>query len=138
LSDIPLATRCDMNEIEYEKGYEDIAAASPYIDWEIDGDRALIHLVYVPPSQRGKGIGKQLFQSVLDAIKHEAVKTIRLMSAPLCGRSTTEYWKSLGFVSAYEGGQPDNIRVLHKAVNGFELPPIESVPDGEERHYIFD
>lgn len=58
-----------MNEIEYEKGYEDIAAASPYIDWEIDGDRALIHLVYVPPSQRGKGIGKQLFQSVLDAIK---------------------------------------------------------------------
>jgi hypothetical protein len=59
-----------------------------------------------------------------------------LKSAALGSGDTLPFWRSLGFSPAYTGNDDAN-RILHLAVNGYDLPPVDDVgPD--ERHYIFD
>lgn len=123
---------------ETEKGYEDIYSSEPYFDVEVDQPRALLHTLYVPPSLRGQGKGKELFQKLLESLPSD-VEYIRLKSATLGSGCTMPFWASLGFTPAYSGGDPDDEgRILHRAVNGFALPPVEALEDGETRHYIFD
>lgn len=121
-----------------ELGFEDIYSATSYLDAEDDGKRYLVHMLYVPPHKRGLGEGKALFQDMLNNLP-DHIEYIRLKSAELGSGCTKTFWKSLGFVEAYSNCDPRHEgSILHLAVNGFELPPVESLADGEERHYIFD
>lgn len=121
-----------------EVGFEDIYSCKPYIDSENEGKRVLLHMLYVPPIQRGKGKGKKLFKEFLDNLPKE-VEFIRLKSAALGSGCTMAFWQSLGFTSAYIGGDPNcESCILHLAVNRFSLPDVEELEKGEVRHYIFD
>ena len=123
--------------LEVESGYADIYKSLPYIDWDIDGERVLVHMLYVPPVMRLRGEGKRLFKQLLANLPDE-VKYIRLKSASLGSGDTLLFWFSLGFRPAYECECEDTSRILHLAINGCELPEIEILNSGEERHYIFD
>lgn len=121
-----------------ESGYEDIYSETPYYDAEDNGDNVLLHMLYVPPKLRGQGKGKALFQSFLADLDPN-IRYVRLLSAELGSGCTMPFWKSLGFTPAYSDCDPDDEgRILHLAVNGFDLPPVESLANGETRHYIFD
>lgn len=125
------------NDPNFEKGFEDIHSDKPYLDWDVDGKRVLLHMLYIPRTQRRNGVGKYLFQQLISELP-EDIEYIRLKSACLGSGDTITFWKSLGFKSAYECTCEDNLRILHLAVNGFELPVVEIITDCEERHYIFD
>ncbi len=126
-----------MNNIETERGYEDIYSSEPYIDSEIDGKRVLLHMIYVPPSERSQGFGKSLFKSFLSELPSN-IEYVRLKSGILGTGDTLPFWKALGFSSAYVCECEENSRILHLAVNGYELPQPEILLANEERHYIFD
>ncbi|AEH16193.1 GNAT family N-acetyltransferase [Shewanella baltica] len=118
-----------------EAGYADVFSKEPYIDAESDGERYLIHMLYVPPSLRYKGIGQSLFKKFLLNLPSN-IKYLRLKSAALGSGDTLPFWRSLGFSSAYTGND-DASRILHLSVNGYALPPVDDV-GSDERHYIFD
>lgn len=120
-----------------EVGYEDIYCAAPYIDTDLDEERYLIHMLYVPPIMRAKGIGKTLFKEFLATIPTN-IRYIRLKACALGSGDTLAFWASFGFTPAYDCTYSENTRILHFAVNGFPLPPMEKVNNQEERHYIFD
>lgn len=121
-----------------ELGFEDVYADDSYIDVEDDGKRYLLHLLYVPPCKRGNGEGKALFASMIRELPNH-VESVRLKSAQLGSGCTMAFWKSLGFTEAYsECDAEDEGKILHLAVNGFNLPKVESLAGGEKRHYIFD
>lgn len=122
---------------EVETGYEELFSLLPYIDEENDGERTLIHMMYVPLKQRRKGAGKALFEHFLHTLP-KTIKLVRLKCGVLGSGDTRGFWKSLGFTEAYITTDEDTSRILHRAVNGFSLPAIEVVLDSEERHYIFD
>lgn len=122
---------------EIEPGYEELFSLIPYINEEIHGERALIHMMYVPPKQRKQGAGKALFERFLQKLP-KTVKLVRLTCGYLGSGDTRDYWKSLGFTEAYVTSDENTSRILHRAVNGHLLPPTVVVPDGEDRHYIFD
>lgn len=122
---------------EVETGYEELFSLIPYINKEIDGERALIHMMYVPPKQRKQGAGKALFERFLQKLP-KTVQLVRLTCSNLGSGDTRGFWKSLGFTEAYITADEDTSRILHLSVNGYPLPPIEVVSDGEYRHYIFD
>lgn len=126
--DLPVV---DSNEI----GYEDIFSTVPYIDVDNDGGRCLIHMLYVPPSHRGKGVGKSLVRDLLSNLSTD-VQVIRLKSVALGSGDTLPFWLSLGFTPAYRGDD-ESARILQLAVNVHDLPAVEDVV-GEEKHYIFD
>lgn len=128
--------KTNIKESDFEPGYEDIYSSKPYIDFDIDQKRVLIHLLFVPKSERFKGVGKKIFYDFVNSLPKDA-EYIRLKSANLGSGDTMPFWKSLGFSSAYNSECSDNLKILHLAINGFELPEVESVND-EERHYIFD
>lgn len=127
----------DFTSPDYEKGYEDIHSTVPYIDWEWDQNRAIINILYVPLTQRFNGYGKKLVKNWLLSLPND-IEYVRLKSCCLGSGDTLDFWKSLGFSSAYKCVNEDNLRILHLAVNNFELPSVEVVTDGEERHYFFD
>lgn len=118
-----------------EKGYEDIFSTVPYIDVEHDGVRCLIHMLYVPPSHRRKGVGKSLVRDLLANLSADT-QVVRLKSATLGAGDTLPFWRSLGFTPVYRGNA-ESTRILQLAVNGHCLPDVEDVGD-EEKHYIFD
>lgn len=126
------------NQEQVEMGYEDIFSSTPYYDIEPDGKRLLIHMLYVPPSMRNKGIGRSLFTSILEELPPE-IQHIRLRAAELGSGCTIKFWSSLGFTPAYSNCDPEEEgRILHRAVNGFELPAVEALSADDHRHYIFD
>lgn len=120
-----------------EEGYSDIYSHVPYIDAEDDGERVLIHMLYVPPLLRHKGEGKSLFKRFLSELPSDK-KYLRLIAASLGSGDTASFWKSFSFTPAYICDCESTSRILHLAVNGFELPPVEMLNNDEERHYIFD
>lgn len=127
------------NDMEtVEAGYEDIFSNTPYFDIETDGDRALLHIMYVPPRMRRNGVGRELFNRLLSELAPD-IRYIRLRAATLGSGCTMSFWRSLGFTPAYTNADPaDEGRILHRAVNGFDLPAVEALADGDTRHYIFD
>ncbi|MGP4944069.1 hypothetical protein [Vibrio casei] len=121
-----------------ETGYEDIYADEPYFDIEVQEQRVLLHMLYVPPHKRKLGLGHALFLKLLSELP-PTIEYIRLRSAELGSGCTMSFWQSLGFTSAYTNCDPeDEGKILHLAVNGFALPPVEALCDNEERHHIFD
>jgi hypothetical protein len=120
-----------------DPGYEDIQSDQPYIDSELDGNRALLHMMYVPPNKRRNGEGKALFKGFLASLPSH-IQYVRLKSASLSSGDTMAYWKTQGFTPAYNCTCKRNMQILHLAVNGFALPAVETVQGEDERHYIFD
>lgn len=131
-----MSTLLVSNELP-EKGYEDIYSPEPYMDAEEDGNRYLVHMMYVPPNQRAGGLGQKLFKDFLSALPAH-IQYIRLKSCSLGSGDSLPFWTSLGFRPAYDCTCDDNLRILHLPVNGFSAVPIEKVENEEERHYIFD
>ena len=126
-----------IEELQPEEGYKDIFSPTAYIDTGIEGDRALIHMLYVPPHCRGNGIGKSLAADFIESLPKE-VTHVRLKAASLGSGDTLPFWKGLGFTSAYISSNEDNERILVKAVNDYRLSPPEHVSEEDEMHYIFD
>ena len=128
-----------------EIGYEDIFKQAPYIDAEITNkcsfDIALVHMLYVPPQMRKKGIGKRVLNEYIKSLPKQ-VKVIRLQSATLGSGDTMSYWTSLGFKRVYDTTQMsdkgDAPRILEMGVNGYKLPPPIVLQDGDDVHWIFD
>ncbi|GGB53163.1 hypothetical protein GCM10011607_12100 [Shewanella inventionis] len=125
-----------------EVGYEEIYSDTPYFDVEPSTRNgvaiAFIHMMYVPPAKRGQGKGKEMFQKIISEL---APKTqyIRLKSASLGSGCTMEFWKQLGFSHAYDASEDsEESKILHCPLNGYNLPEVEFIEEGEERHYIFD
>jgi GNAT superfamily N-acetyltransferase len=65
-----------------ERGYEDIYSETPYFNIEICGSRTLLHMFYVPPSKRGLGLGRELFNELASSLP-SCVEYILLMAAEL-------------------------------------------------------
>lgn len=120
-----------------EIGYEDIYSEKPYIDYDVEGARLLIHILYVPPALRGQGKGKALVEALLNDLPL-CVQFIRLKSAQLGSGCTMAFWQSFGFTPAYLNGDKDVMCILEKGVNGHETPPVKTVTPDVECHYIFD
>ena len=125
-----------------EAGFEEIYSDTAYYDTETSVrngvDILLLHMMYVPPFERGVGRAKEMFNSILAELTPE-IQYIRLKSAKLGSGCTMSFWKSLGFTQAYNVSEDtDEGKILHLAVNGYKLPVPESIENGEERHYIFD
>jgi amino-acid N-acetyltransferase len=59
---------------------------------ELYGSEALLRSVAVEPSFQGRGLGKQLMQSVLDFARKEKVKTVYLLT-----ESASGFFARLGF-----------------------------------------
>ncbi|MCE2571764.1 N-acetyltransferase [Motilimonas eburnea] len=120
-----------------EAGYEDIYSNDSYIDSEIDGNRALVHMLYVPPHLRGQKQGTTVFKVFLSSLPAH-VEVVRLKATALGSGDTLPFWLALGFTPAYAGGNEETRNILHLPVNGHSLPAVEELALDEERHYIFD
>jgi predicted GNAT family acetyltransferase len=125
---------------EAEKGYEDIHSDTPYIDFDIEGDKALIHLVYMPPKLRGHGFGKAMFANWLNQLDTHVTHAI-LKSCSLATGHTKPFWTSLGFKSAYYGctdtDEGDATDILVMGTNKHETPDPVELLKGQSAHYIF-
>lgn len=120
-----------------EKGYEDIYRPQPYIETEIDRDRLIVTMLYVPPELRGQGLGTQLVNQLIAEVP-TSVKVILLLACSLGSGDTLQFWQRFGFVPVYSGDLSKTGNVLNLPVNGWPAPPVEVLPVGEERHYILD
>lgn len=119
------------------KGFEEIYSDTPYIDTEQDGDRILIHMLYVPQHLRGQGKGRELVNNLLAELPDD-VKSVRLKSATLDNGDPMGFWLSFGFKPAYDCTCKENLNILNLSVNGHDPIRVEKVLNEEERHYIFD
>ena len=123
-----------------EKGYEDIFSDTPYIDFDIEGDKAIIHLMYMPPKLRGNGFGKTMLAqwfSLLD----ESVTHVVLKSCSLGTGHTKPFWALFGFESAYYGctdtDEGDATDILVVGMNNHPTPSPVELLEGQSAHYIF-
>lgn len=123
-----------------EKGYEDIHSDTPYIDYDVEGDKAIIHIMYMPPQLRGHGFGKTMFASWLGQID-KSITHVILKSCSLGTGHTKPFWESFGFVSAYcgctETDEGDATDILVVGTNGHPTPEPVELFKGQSAHYIF-
>lgn len=125
---------------ETEKGYEDIYSNTPYIDFDIDGDQATIHIMYIPPKLRGHGFGKTMITRWF-ALLDKNITHVVLKSCSLGTGHTKPFWEKFGFESAYFGctdtdeGNAKDILVV--GTNGHPTPSPVELFEGQSAHYIF-
>mgnify|MGYP005987730575 CR=1 FL=1 len=121
-----------------EKGYEDIHSDTPYIDFEIEGDQAIIHLMYMPPQLRGHGFGKTMITRWF-ALLDKNITHVVLKSCSLGTGHTKPFWEKFGFESAYFGcTDEDNAKdILVVGTNGHPTPAPVELFEGQSAHYIF-
>lgn len=126
--------------ITAEKGYEDIHSDTPYIDFDYDGNKAIVHLFYMPPHLRGNGLGIGMFHNWLNQLDN-VITHIVLKSCKLSTGHTKPFWESFGFKPAYCGCintvDGDASDILTLGANHHQTPAPIELKEGQSAHYIF-
>jgi hypothetical protein len=120
-----------------EKSYEDIYSDTPYMDFDLEGDNATLHLLYIPTRLRGKGCGTDMVHNWYNQMP-ENINRITLKTGALGSGDTKPFWEKFGFKNAYCGKLNDEaIDVMVLGVNNHKTPEPYELLEGETGHYIF-
>jgi N-acetylglutamate synthase-like GNAT family acetyltransferase len=107
------------------------------MDFELDGDNAILHTLYVPPRLRRIGCGTEMFHNWFNQMP-ESINCITLKTAALGSGDTKEFWEKFGFKNAYCGKLNDEaMGVMVLGVNNNKTPEPYNLLEGETGHYIF-
>ena len=71
-------------------------------------DRAFIHWVGVRADYRGKGIGRQIVEKVLEDLRAQGIALVRLDASP----EAIGFWEKMGFTAFDEKYDPDRPRYI--------------------------
>jgi predicted GNAT family acetyltransferase len=134
VSDVPEANSIK----EMIKGYEDIHSNTAYLEYDAgeESEVAYVETLYVPPWQRGKGVGAEMFKEWVKTLPSN-VRRVRLKAATLGGSDSLKFWQRLGFTEAFSGHlYPEIENTMVLGVNGYSNPVVEDIAEDDEwRHW---
>lgn len=101
-------------------------STEPYIDAHRSGGRVIIDMLWVPPSQRGEGVGTRYYEEWEKTIPPDVTR-IEAWAADTEGEGNSDrFWESLGFEYKFEGEEDkldyESAHWMWKGANGHPTP----------------
>ena len=80
-----------------------VEPTEPYINAHRSGDRIVIDMMWVPPSQRSKGVGTRYYQEWEKTLPPDVTR-VEAWAADTDGEGNSDrFWESLGFDYKFRG-----------------------------------
>lgn len=101
-----------------------------YIEFIRYNDVVEITMIYVCPEDRGKGIGRTLYQEFEKNLPND-VKMVKLFAADTGNGNSDDFWDKMGFEYTYTGECKEDVESgvgyeglhsMRKGVNGYTTP----------------
>lgn len=117
-----------------ESSMMNTSSNKPYIRAHKSGEDVVwIDMMFVPPDQRGKGLGKQYYEEWESDLPY-TVKLVRIMAADTGSGLSNGFWEKMGFEYQYYGTDlPYEVsQYMWKGVNGHPTPPSINVDENSD------
>jgi len=111
------------------------SASAPYIDAHLSGNTVVIDMMWVPPEQRGKGVGRGYYEQWESELPSH-VKYVKIWAADTGEGKSNQFWEQLGFEYMFAPGEDDDYNEdddhwwwMIKGVNGNPTPPTKKASE---------
>ena len=108
----------------------------PYIHAHRSGNLVLIDMMWVPPDQRGKGVGTKFYEDWEKTLPPDITRIDALASDTEGTGNADHFWESVNFRYKYDGEEGvldyESSHWMWKGVNGHPTPPTIWVEAGDD------